>query len=439
MDEKPYYSIPVFPVKQFQDLFVLVGKIKFSQLRNIARLVARKAESIDPLSEQKPDENRFYQRSLTQSRVNAIYNFLLDELIKKYQKKDSIGLFPTSMILALELNEMSEEYQNNPTKEVVSALSKDDIKDFFAMDNESAIFDKVASKLYIPNTKEITFIVDGQHRFAGIQKLFERVEQDAIDLDKYGIKDKEDCLKFMKESVESFEFITTILLDWDMYLQGKIFATVNFEQKPVNKSFYYDIFGSLPDPEKNDLKLAHLIISHLNANPESPLKDMVRMLGTGWGLISQAFFVESILPYFKKGRIWEYIYADYLREQEEYIKILTFLRAYFRAIEKQFNFAWPKRDERNIYSLWKYHNILCKTTGMASMLLLINDIYPLVKNFNNEKEIGEQVLAFFRKIPDDKAHEIFDKYGEFGRTGGKGLQTDLYRTLKGMIFQSKLR
>ena len=52
--------------------------------------------------------------------------------------------------------------------------------------------------------------------------------------------------------IKQFEFNCTILLGFDKWEQGKVFADVNFNQKPVNKSLYYDIFGSYPDPNKNE-------------------------------------------------------------------------------------------------------------------------------------------------------------------------------------------
>lgn len=61
--------------------------------------------------------------------------------------------------------------------------------------------------------------------------------------------------------------------------QAKFFI----EQKPVNRSIYYDIFGSAPG-ELSEIKLAHDLTLHLNNNENSPIRGMIKLLGRGNGL-----------------------------------------------------------------------------------------------------------------------------------------------------------
>ena len=169
------------------------------------------------------------------------------------------------------------------------------------------------TKLYIPKSHRIALIVDGQHRFYGLKRFYN------------SLKTSED-----KQIIEDFEFPITFLIGFDIYQVGKVFATVNFTQKPVNRSLYYDIFGSVPDIERNDIKLAHDLALHLNNNDESPIQGMIKMLGTGYGLFSQSFFVEKMLMHFKEGGAWEGIYADYLDRGEQYKKLPEFMKEYYK-------------------------------------------------------------------------------------------------------------
>lgn len=287
-------------------------------------------------------------------------------------------------------------------------------------DRLSSCFIKNESILYIPKNRRIALIVDGQHRFYGVKKLYESPFLSAED----------------KQTIENFEFPTSFLIGFDIYQLGKVFATVNFTQKPVNRSLYYDIFGSVPDIEKNDIKLAHDLALHLNNSEESPLKDMIKMLGKGYGLFSQSFFVEKMLIHFKKRGVWEKIYADYINNGRDYKKLPIFMKTYLRCVEEAYNNAWPtrvERDEKLVYSPFYYDFILCKTTGMGAIFRLIKDIYPLVEE-SSEKEMHDKILEIFNRLPKIEYMNLFSKTGDFGGTGGEGLQVKLYRHL-----QSKLR
>ncbi|MCZ7404646.1 MAG: hypothetical protein O8C67_06905, partial [Candidatus Methanoperedens sp.] len=234
-----------------------------------------------------------------------------------------------------------------------------------------------------------------------------------------------------KKKIDDFEFPTTFLIGFDIYQLGKIFAKVNFTQKPVNKSLYYDIFGSIPETEKNEIKLAHDLAMHLNNNEESPIKDMIKMLGKGPGLFSQSFFVEKMLIHFRNKGVWEKIFADYLTNGKEYKKLPIFMKIYLGCVEEVFITAWPIRinkDSKLVYSTYNYGFILCKTTGMGAILKLIKDVYPLVENLS-EKEMREKILEILKRIEKDYV-KIFSNQGDFGGTGGEGLQDKLYKFLK---------
>src|SRR5690606_14988011 len=120
-------------------------------------------------------------------------------------------------------------------------------------------------------SRKNTLIVDGQHRLAAMLKLYEDASSDKIRIGRYSLQQKYPDLtnNIVQNRLTSFELNCTLLIGFDLWEQGKVFADVNFNQKPVNKSLYYDIFGSYPDPDKNDIFLAHMLALHLNNNEDS--------------------------------------------------------------------------------------------------------------------------------------------------------------------------
>lgn len=410
MSSKNYFKLDVIEISQFQAGTVFVGKIKFSELSRIHRLNERKESLLDPFGDKSVDfavdfamDDEKFQRHLSPSKLNKIAKFLKEQYEQSADKK-AIGFFPTSIIIAL-----GHDVDYKPED-----LTDNVLESMYSKDLSSCFLDQNRNKLYIPNNDRIALIVDGQHRYYGVKKFYESLSG----------KDK--------ENVDNFEFATTFLLGFDMYQLGEIFATVNFTQKPVNRSLYYDIFGSIPDTERNDIKLAHYLALHLNNNEESPIRSMIKMLGRGYGLFSQAFFVEKMLMHFREKGVWEPIYADYLCDGREHKKLPIFMRKYLESVKESYGFAWPKPIEGEkslVYSAYKYDFILCKTTGMGAIFRLIKDIYPKVKDLEEDK-MGKEISEIFHRISNEKAKTIFSKEGDFGGTGGEGLQGNLYKFLK---------
>ncbi len=163
-------------------------------------------------------------------------------------------------------------------------------------------------------------------------------------------------------------------------------------------------------------------------NRETPLKGMIKLLGRGRGLISQAFFVESLLPHFKEDGIWEDILRDYKSGGKQYEILTVFLEAYFEVIKNIFINYWPE-----IMSPWHYKKPLCKTNGMGALFRLINDIYPEVSNLKDKEEMKKKISSFFKKIDKETADKLFSETSEYARSGSVGLQRRLYKTLLDLI------
>jgi DGQHR domain-containing protein len=417
MELKNFFEIDISEIKQFsENTSIYIGKLTFKKLLEIYRLTERPENPIDPFNRKNINANlqsdEEFQRHLSMNKIQSIKQYLHRYLIdEKLKDKKGLGLFHTSLILALKHN-----YLYEPEKVDYSFLEK-----IYGRDNSlnSCFLNKDNTKLFIPRNFGICLIVDGQHRFWGLNQLYKSLEDEG-----------------KKKLIEDFELQVTFLIGLDSYELAQVFATVNFKQKPVNRSLYYDIFGSIPDEKgRNELKLAHDLALHLNNNANSPIKDMIRMLGKPPGLFSQSFFVEYIMPHFKEGKVWENLYEDYLNHGQEYLEIPKFMKIYLESIQEIYNFAWPVplREEENklIYSPFKgkYDYILCKTTGLGAFFKLIEDIYPLTTHLEYEQK-KEVIKSILKRISKKEAKNYFKSSGDFGQTGGAGNVLKLYKLLK---------
>lgn len=406
------------------------ARVKFSELESIIRFTNRVEEKTDPFSTEKDFENiknenqRFYQRLVNDDRTYNIQQFIIGEAIKEYRYKKklsstpSLGLFPTSTLIAVNIfqAENIKEYENeyyNKEKEAGNQITLG-----YQEDN----------KLYFPKGNETCLIVDGQHRIAALRDLLRRINEDL----KFGRKKVTDFVdtsffEFLKERIRNFEFLCTLLFDFNIYEQGEIFASVNFNQKPVNRSLYYDIFGSSPNTENNELKFSHDIVAHLNYSPNSVLKGLIDMLGDGNGIISQSAMIENIIKLFGKNKCWHLLYMDYRNDGDRHKIIPLFLKLYFAQIKESFSKYWPKE---NITTRKEYKHVLVKTTGMGAFIKLINDVYT---NFSDEdlsskESIQLKLKEIFSSI--EKHQDLyFSSDSSFVNGAGQGLQAKLYKKL----------
>jgi hypothetical protein len=162
---------------------------------------------------------------------------------------------------------------------------------------------------------------------------------------------------------------------------------------------------------------------------------MIKMLGKGYGLISQAFFVEKMLIHFKDGGVWEKIYTDYIAGGTKYRQLPIFMKSYLSAIKEAYSSAWPQkvmRDENAVYSAFNYDFILCKSTGMGAMFRLIREFYPLVSQMD-EQSMKRKISDILGKLSQAEATNLFSKDGIYGGAGSEGSQVKLYRTLKSKL------
>jgi hypothetical protein len=399
----------------------------------------------------------YYQRLVNDEKTKKVILFLIKELKGSIETPDNYLItFPTSLIFSLYTSEAKsvveyETYVKEEIKKNEEEIKRNRLKGIedvdFYMEDIGVFLDK--KNIILPNIN-ILLVVDGQHRLAGLLAVYysilSEIEGDRHKINRKLIEfaakniEKENFIEKekLKEIIEKFEFNCTILIDFDIWEQGKVFADVNFNQKPVNKSLYYDIFGSYPDTENNDLFLAHQWVVYLNSeinspytSQQSPFYQKVKMLGNGEGYISQAFLVESIFPLLRKNGIWNVFLDEYISNKVISDKPIIFIETYFNVIKNLFLDYWPTPTHKPS----AYKNILFKTTGLAALFMLIKDIYPRVEDFvykDNIDELTKKIKSEFHdsegklKIDPEK---LFSKDGEFSKGAGKGLQVRLYKRI----------
>lgn len=340
----------------------------------------------------------YYQRRVDSKRSDEIKNFVRNSIIQEMNGKQMATLFPTSMILAISTDEDLE-----PANRL--AIGEDDNCDLCIETN--------------------VFIVDGQHRMMGMIKLYE-------DLDKQVVRTEED--DYVYEFLKKYKFNCSILVNYDLWEQGQVFVNVNFKQKPVNKSLYYEVFGSeyheeISSEKQNKIFLAHEMAYMLNENKESPYYGCVKMLGTGQGYISQAFIVESLQRNFKDGGLW-YFDPDKSEAADYYG---TELLSYFVAINKIFKRYWPEAGK-------KEGTIICKTTGFGAWIRLMgmlrrDDDLKLLSNLRDSAKKGEICVPYIDHVAEKLsplkkyASTLFGENSEFKSSSGQGSETKLYKKM----------
>lgn len=357
-------------------------------------------EKID--SEIIEQNTQYYQRKLNQTRVKEIQKFIVDTILDEKDNNEVATLFPSSMILAV-------------SKEVIEQES-----DTFELEFDDAPI----------------YIVDGQHRMMAMKLLYERMSRREY------IQDED--VQYIRSYLENYRFNATILVNYDLWEQGQVFVNVNFRQKPVNKSLYYEVFGAEYSENPNDRKRNHIYVAHritewLNNYEESAFYKQVKMLGTGKGYVSQAFFVEAILPQFRSQGVW-YRKVYELEEKQNIVESLSSeLISYFVAIKEMFKSNWGVREKGGI-------SHICKTTGVGAFMRL----FPLIhQNVGSEilKEIDEENSVSLNKAYIEATKKIlkpleshndrlFGEESQYSKTGGKGFEAALYKDMLKIIASS---
>lgn len=419
-------KIDIKKLNQLVNKEIFIGQMNIAQLKEIIKYSDRKPNPNDPFEDgfdSTKKDYEHYQRVKSSDRAYQIKLFFLKHIWNKYYYKEQrvspLATFPSSIIISL--------YSNQDIQNLA------EYEEYLKDENNPEFIYIIENEMIIPKSEQ-ALIVDGQHRIAGLDLLLEEALNENIKINKsnandyYLDKKKMPPFDYILEEVNKFEFIITFLVDFDPYEQAEIFATVNFNQAKVNKSFYYDIFGSSTSLTVE--KLLHDITSHLNYKEDSPLFEKIKMLGTGKGFFSQSFFVDAMLPHFKNGT-FNFIYNDFKNKGTMYKESPKFLKIYFDVVlNKVFSNYLPKNDGS------KYTDVLLKTTGMGALIRLLPNVFVEIKKRNllktssevillDSKKIEQNILDIFKEVK-NKGGDYFSENSGFAKGAGKGLQNRLY-------------
>lgn len=128
--------------------------------------------------------------------------------------------------------------------------------------------------IVIPLTFASAQILDGQHRIAGLQRAMKK-----------------------DDSIGEKEILVILTNGLETEDAAKIFLNINTEQRPVQKSLIYDLFGLInkDDPDMPIVR-ANDIVAYLNEDKESPYYNLIKVPGSprGTGLVDMSIVVSSL-------------------------------------------------------------------------------------------------------------------------------------------------
>ena len=343
------------------------------------------------------EKNRYYQRRIDTKRISKIKDFIRNSILDEVKGRRAVAVFPTAMIVS---------YVDEDSDYIIG--------DFFSL-----------------NMPHEVYIVDGQHRLFAMQKLYEDVCAFNLFNDE---KDKEN--RIVKEYIENYKFNCTILLNFDLWEQSQIFVEVNFNQRKVSKSLYYDIYGmyyndSYVNDPRNYIYVAHMLVKHMNNSEDSPLRGKIKMLGSGIGLVSQSCFAESLIRNMSSRMgIWR-IDTEGNTGKPSYKYMAVELKAFYQVVEKVFSDQWPVDN--------KHRSIICKTTGLSAMIRLLGYIHQNVLTDELQKalyDLDKKAVAEYKSTVFNELmmlyyerHRLFGLHGDYSKTGGKGIEASLFRAM----------
>jgi DGQHR domain-containing protein len=178
------------------------------------------------------------------------------------------------------------------------------------------------------------YVIDGQHRL----KAFESSYSNGVVLD----------------------LVVSAYFGLERPTIAEIFTRINFFQKPVSKSLVYDLLDLNNDKEFQKYKEAHQIVEILNESIKSPFYKLIKILGIGDGLISQAAIVEAFTTRYK--------ILDFFKEVSKENKV-SIINSFYNSIRQSFGDKWGNP-----------RSILTRTMGFNAMTKVLKAILQYEKD-----------------------------------------------------------
>ncbi|MCR9140268.1 MAG: DGQHR domain-containing protein [Alphaproteobacteria bacterium] len=358
-----------------------IGAIDSRVLREISTVDVRRfaegtAGSIDGI-----------QRELSKSRLKDLSQYVNLEY----------ATFPTSIILAVD-----ERCVILSDIENCDGLFKLEIVPYDGSEGDEPI-----------PVEEAAFVIDGQHRLAGLESL--------------------------DPNKPSFEINVSIFVGADVADQAEIFSRVNLAQTKVNKSLTYDLLEYAK--EKSPYKVAHDVVVALNAEEGGPFLRKIKRLGVrtpgvDGETLAQATVVNGLLRHLPKNQekerskslfgrskhaepyeTWKNrIFVDFYRN-DDFASIFLTVSNFFEAVRQKWPEPWSNPQEGQILS---------RTTGFNALIRFLKDAYLEIVEEPRVVEVSE-FAEIFKRI-DISAENLTKDIYVPGSTGQGKLYTDLRKS-----------
>ncbi|MFZ2899762.1 MAG: DGQHR domain-containing protein [Saprospiraceae bacterium] len=349
-----------------------------------------------------PDESDYYDHLIKEDKANIKEkDFQRDpssqrvkSIVEYIQKKD-FAFFPNTIIANCELINDWGDFQ----------LSESDPEDDFFNIKDKPSFISFLKKqedkycLIIPFCENSVLVIDGQHRLEGLKNVDEALQK-------------------------SYELLIAFIIGFDRSVVAKQFYTINYEQKPVNKSLLYQLTGEF-SREIDELSFMHNLVKILNEINDSPFYGRVKMLGkTPMDLpseqrrmlsISQSFLIDSTLRFISPralGTKYPPIFLKYFNNSKEHILIVRTISRFFNAV-------------KSIKPDWEapYLSVLSKGMGVSALLKVLNIMFPVIfyKEMDGRWELIDNLkIEDFKKYLAGLERVDFGTDGPFGKMGSAG-------------------
>lgn len=238
-------------------------------------------------------------------------------------------------------------------------------------------------------------VIDGQHRLKGIQK---------------------------SPKIEDFELPIILMFNLTLEEKAYVFSTINSNQKKVNRSLIFDLFGV--STGRSPQRTVHEIARSMNTMPSSPFENRLKMLGKKTpdqpdATISQGTFSKRVLSLISKDENQDLLdckngiplqsdnslpFRRYFIEDKDEV-ILKVLLNCFSALRLVFPDEWSRPKD---YILWK-------TTGFNAVIDSLKTIVPL--GLTRKTLTQDFFLVVFRRFKETLSHHSVSLTSDFFATG----------------------
>lgn len=240
-------------------------------------------------------------------------------------------------------------FKDSRSKEIAEYLESDDavLANNIIISLNSEYISYENGVLSIDKAKNVAFVIDGQHR-----------------------------LRSFNYTKRDMELPVSAFVDLSLAEIAEIFVKINYYQKPVNKSLVYDLLGISTDIFPQYIE-AHKITQALNDAINSPWFGMIKMLGIGSGIITQATFITAL----EKYKILDNVLSEYDTSEKVYI-----LSNYFEAVKKHYPKEWGTKG-----------SILTKSLGFHAFTKVFPKVFRSVASNTNDFKVND-IISYLTPI-----------------------------------------